>query len=205
MLQTHTAESVFNPFLYPSDLTQLLELIVPCSTVWAYITPGSMGVKNGVLNPFCRFLHLLWGFRALLECSSTSWWSSSWGLLQVRCDKEGHLKATAVSSVSINLSFYKCCVCLEGRLYLLFDMWSSSFPPLPPLLAYVCDQRSSRHPQNQQQPSHLAAPSLTPQPASLPTPTYQYLLHLPLCHFTCQSFSPSTHPPFISISLYLHW
>lgn len=61
MLQTHTAESVFNPFLQPSNLTQLQEPIVPCSTVCAYVTAGSMGVKNGVMNPFCRFLHFALG------------------------------------------------------------------------------------------------------------------------------------------------
>lgn len=42
---------------------------------------------------------------------------------------------------------------------------------------------------NQQWPSHLTTPSQTPQP----TP-HQYLLHLALCHFNCQSLSPSTNP-----------
>lgn len=31
------------------------------STVRAYVIPGSMGVKNGVMNPFRRFLYFALG------------------------------------------------------------------------------------------------------------------------------------------------
>lgn len=97
---------------------------MPCCTVHAYVTPGSMDVKNGVMNPFYRFLHFALGISGTLPV---------YYIIMIHfkplpprtCDKEGHLKSMMLPSVSINMFFYKC-IYLEGRLqyipHIIFHM-----------------------------------------------------------------------------------
>lgn len=55
------AEPVFNPFLFLSNLTQLLEPLMLRSAGWAYVTAGRSAVKNGGINPFYTFPHFTLG------------------------------------------------------------------------------------------------------------------------------------------------
>lgn len=58
---TDRAGSVFNPFLFLSNLTQLLESLTLRRAGWAYVTAGRSGVKNGGINPFYSSQHFALG------------------------------------------------------------------------------------------------------------------------------------------------
>lgn len=77
---------------------------VPCrvyvfTCLRVYATPGSMDVKNGVMNPFCRFLHFALGISGTLPVYYIIMIQFK-PLPPCTCDKEGHLKAMTVPSVS---------------------------------------------------------------------------------------------------------